>query len=148
MNLLPQLMSIPRNRLCAVSGSESFTFEDLISAAIAVRSEAPKWDTPALELVIHPDPIVQLCDVLAYTGTKHIPLILPEAYRKPLPDVIPAGAALAVMEEDELIFPDMTIWLMEAGCESTFRDLSDPDQLRCALSSLLKGETIFFTANH
>lgn len=144
MNLLPKLMSIPRDRICAVCGGESFTYGDMVSAAIAVRSEAPRLNTPVLELVIHPDPIVQLCDVLAYTGTQHIPLVLPETYRKPLPDVIPAGAALAVVDEDELIFPDMTIWLMEAAQESSVRDLSDPDQLRSALSILLGGETVFF----
>lgn len=142
MNLLRKIMSFPKEAICATSEGISYTYNDLCVAAISVRSEAPKADQPTIQPVIHPDPIVQLCDVLAFEGTNTIPLILPADYAQALPDHLPQGACLAVVDQGELLFPDLPVWLAEADRTIPLQDLSDPEQLRTALATLLEGGTL------
>lgn len=145
MNLLRNIMSVPKDAICAVFQGISYTYNDLCVAAISVRSEAPKPDTPTLQLVIHPDPIVQLCDVLAFEGTNTIPLILPADGVAPLLDQPPQGACLAVVDHGELLFPDLPVWLTGADRNLPLQDLSDPEQLRSALATLLEGGTVLLS---
>lgn len=142
MNMLQSILTMPKDAMCAVFDGISYTYHDLCVAAISVRSEAPKRDTPTFHVITHEDPLVQLCDVLAFAGTLWVPLILPVGSVPSLPLAPPPGASLAVVEHGELVFPDLPVWLAEADRTQAVADLSDPEQLRTALITLLEGGTV------
>lgn len=105
MDYLDMLQTIPKQKTALIEGSCSYTYGDLIQAAVCLRQELSQTQTlasvPSVTWISQPTFFGELTHFIALSGTRHIPVLLPPdlAHKEqlPTPAVIPDKAAMGVL---------------------------------------------------